>query len=171
MVERICGICGGVWGKSFKFCPSDGSLLVAVDTIVPVEQPRPKRVRRSDPAIEVDASRRRPSMTREFREQRSVASGEQQWCEQRSVASGEQPWCEQRSVASGEPATSKPDWTSPIFTLRKSHAAAAFDETACHKRPVADIQGALALESADRKGPKTNPHPRFVPRVGGDLMQ
>ncbi len=39
-----------------------------------------------------------------FREQRSVASGEQQMTEQRSVASGEQQMTEQRSVASGGPA-------------------------------------------------------------------
>ncbi len=141
MVERICGVCGGVWGKSFKFCPSDGSLLVAVDTIVKAEPLRPKRARRSDPAIEVE--RRRATHTREFSEQST----------------------ERQEIPP------KPDWTNPVFTLRKSHTAAAFDETACHKRPALDAHGALVHDAVEPKGPKTNPHPRPVSRVGGDMMQ
>ena len=44
----------------------------------------------------------------QFREQRSVASGEQQFREQRSVASGEQQFREHRCVASGRTSVSRP---------------------------------------------------------------
>lgn len=34
MIERLCAMCGGVWAKSYNFCPSDGTALVAIDAVV-----------------------------------------------------------------------------------------------------------------------------------------
>ncbi len=163
MIERVCGTCGSAWGKSFKFCPADGSVLVAVDTVIgrgaelaPQRPARPKRSASARSETELAAvteaeraASRKPSSTRAF----------------------------------GTPEPSPlvlAEWVNPVFTNKKSREAAAFIQTACHQRPsslvelatgavvAADVQAALPLDG----GPKTSPtqRSRFALRVGGDLV-
>jgi|GEM_PF-2755804 len=161
MIERVCGMCGSAWGKSYKFCPADGAVLVAVDSIVarmpefaamrPVRQKKSSNGR-TEPELEavseVDRARK-PSPTRGF-------------------------------GATDTSQMAPTEWVNPVFTNKKSHEAAAFVETACHQRPsilVEALAGRSATEAlhvpAIENGPKTSPtqRSRFGLRVGGDLVQ
>lgn len=163
MIERVCGMCGSAWGKSFKFCPADGAVLVAVDTVfgrgAEVVAQRPVRQKKS-------------SYARTEPELKAVSDIDR--------AAGRKP-SSTRGFGAPEPAPMAPtDWVNPVFTSKKSREAAAFVETACHQRPTSlvdapegksanDAQRALPLDG----GPKTSPtqRSRFALRVGGDLVQ
>jgi hypothetical protein len=164
MIERVCGMCGSAWGKSFKFCPADGSVLVAVDTVIgrgaELTPPRPLRQKKSAHG----------------RSEQELAEGSEA---ERAI--GRRP-SSTRGFGAPEPAPpASADWVNPVFTNKKSREAAAYIETACHQRPnslvelpsgavvATDVQRALPLEG----GPKTSQtqRSRLALRVGGDLVQ
>jgi len=149
MVERICGTCGGAWAKNFKFCPTDGSELVAVNPIVGKAAKLVAGKPSASAAVEVkEADRsasRKPSATRGFDVPDLV-----------------------------EPAQA-PE-VSTVLTGRKSFDAAAFVETACHprpKRPSPRLPVTEPAPPAPEPSAQANPtqRRRFALRHGGDLVQ